>query len=988
MATDINFELILQVLNIKAEYETDIKTIDELKNAFIIKARDYNLENLCGVLTAETINQLWTETIRRRYFFWDNFEMECMTLCNLNFREWFYCKKPNTFIFYKYSNLGIYTPPFANMPIHSNRLQLATINTEQIIASSTHLINEGVLKINEPVWIIVLEYLDDIYKEEFWKFYYKQYVRDSQFYSWRISENNVSMLLNKLDVNLLRSITNVLLDDTVFMREDRNIFDTYIKKIYVLSVHSEDRSLKVKNRLSTLGITTEIVSFTEEDQITYNNLLKMFSSYFQKYACSFMDIKKLSLFLKIHKKEFYHIRNVMILYDDVVFCKSFESKLDALLDSAKNEQWDCMMLNERYNTLKNNHERVDNISYNPIVGNMSPFDALIIKSNMIKKIVSMFELTPVLFSENIYLSFSTINTFVANINLVHIAQFPQISMPRNENFEDSISYFYTPYEKETFEDIKCVFDDETYCVPDEYRRCCSKNFDYTNDSTQTYFPKIIHRVNLIDRESLTDNEMNTYNMYEKSWLKQNTNMRIINYSYESIRGYRTANFPRWEYVISKTQNKTFITLLYCYIMLYETGGMFVYDNHICHSSLDSLFNVRCQAILSLDEKQKFCEKTSDNFFEHPYKINSRFLIAKKNSEFVRALIYHLIQNFHLAVIYYEHGGIDIDILLNRIIDNSLTSVFFKYWKCDNQDLLLLDKGHVGISFSDIRYSKLLSIVPIPLPARLIIKNKIIATEIDVYILVKNNAMYLKNHFWKMMDRVENSMPNVKFNYYIYENDSVDNTLDIVMSMNKRKNINLMSKKLGDLNNASRTYRLGIIRNELSDYLLADTETGKTRADLVLLIDTDIIFTPSTIHQMIRSLIMKKDAVMIGSHCLGLDDGYYDTLALEMGKYHLTRPTFLSYIGSYLDDLYPVSSCFGGICVTYKHVFNYCHFGQTVDTLPGYYSNITCEHYNFCRNLKSFGNIYICKSAISYWVEKWSSESEILLEKLRITGFYY
>jgi GT2 family glycosyltransferase len=159
------------------------------------------------------------------------------------------------------------------------------------------------------------------------------------------------------------------------------------------------------------------------------------------------------------------------------------------------------------------------------------------------------------------------------------------------------------------------------------------------------------------------------------------------------------------------------------------------------------------------------------------------------------------------------------------------------------------------------------------------------------------------------------------------------------------------------------------------------------SDMVLMIDTDVIFSPTTIHKMIHALLNKKDAIMVGSHCLGLDGGYYDSLALEMGKYHLDRQTFISHIVNYPFDLYPVSSCFGGICVTYKYVFNYCHFGQDTSTLFGYYSNMTCEHYNFCRNLKSFGNIYICKSAISYWVQNWLNESRQLLEKLKLNGFY-
>ena len=209
---------------------------------------------------------------------------------------------------------------------------------------------------------------------------------------------------------------------------------------------------------------------------------------------------------------------------------------------------------------------------------------------------------------------------------------------------------------------------------------------------------------------------------------------------------------------------------------------------------------------------------------------------------------------------------------------------------------------------------------------------------------------------------------------------------ILEKINYKKNINIIAKKLGDMNNTMRTYRLGYIRNDLTSYLLNETAQGKTNADLVLMIDTDVIFSGKTVQELINNLSLNAEATMIGSYSLTFDEGYYDTLALDMGKWYFSRYVFLDSIKK-SKELHKVTSCFGGLCLTYKHVLNYCHWGNSKLTLYGFYSNVSCEHYHFCRGLSSFGNIYVAKMAVSYWVENWKTQSELILHMARNCGFY-
>lgn len=940
----------------------------KLKELFIQKTKEHNQHKLHGVLSLQTLDSLWSHALKNRFFVWDNFEKECVTSNQLTFKEWFYCEKPNTIVIYKEQlNQSLSLSHQAN---HFHLIENLQITPESCKQYLHNFLNEGKIKIEETTWIIILNELDYFYSDEFWSYYNKQCIRDSKLYFWKNNPKCISYLFQPLDIDTFEYLFRKTYDLTSFSVKE-NEFYNQVKKAYVLCVHSEQRSELIKQQLDSFGYSTDIIYLTDDDKLAMNNLLSMFPNFYQKYSIFNIDLKKLILFTKIHKKEFFQSRNVFVLYDDVVFCKNFQQKLEEMLHNSRSIDWDCIFLNQRFQKL---NIAVTEYLIHPLANNDKPFDGILIKSKTIKSIVSAFELSPNLYVENPFMSFKSIKSFVSNYNFVTLLSYPQLSLASDMGYEDSVNYFYDEIDYTYYNQIEISEQPRKGKDDTAYKTCVRNKFEVSVDNTAL---KNIFKINLIDKSNLSDDERRTYSIYETAWTRQHQGCALENYSINDILQYRNNTFPRWENVIAKTRHLNFITILFGYLKVYENGGVFVFDNNMCHTSMDGLFSLKCQAVL--------CLKQFPSEDEHKFAIEPKFLVAKRHSEFVRALIYHIIHYFHL-LLNYSKTIENIDAKLDRIITRAMTNVFYKYWFNEKKDIMLLEEGHYQ-GGNNIRYNMLISDVPTPLPSHLVIHSGISSAELDIFLLVKNNANFLHNHFWKMMGNVERSMRTVKFNYYIYENDSVDNTVDIIEKQKKQRNIKFISKRLGDLNKTIRTYRLGIIRNELTDCILEDAQKRKSLSDMVLMIDTDVVFSSTTIHKMIHALLNKKDAIMVGSHCLGLDGGYYDSLALEMGKYHLDRQTFVSHIVNYPFDLYPVSSCFGGICLTYKYVFNYCHYGQDTSTLCGYYSNMTCEHYNFCRNLKSFGNIYICKSAISYWVQNWLTESRQLLEKLKLNGFY-
>lgn len=990
----------------------ELHTINDVMELFLEKVKEKNEELLHGVLEKETIPNLWNYAFAKKSFLWNNFKEECADSNQLNFKEWYVCCSPIVYVFYKNGSTNPITHHhnsifmFQYIPIHC--ASLTTKRIMDILFAKPKQIT------NNIHWIIVTENLEDIFEDDFVHFYLKQSIRQSNVYTWLFRQNSCSLLIKKISTfDFLQTILENVLMDTKLLTDDTDphSYKSNIQHVYIMSVHSNERGEFLKRYVETeLKLHCEIVSFdkkNQEDETTLTNLLKLIQIH-QKYANTMLDIKKLVCFLKIHRREFYQMRTILCLYDDIHLHNNFQEKLTELFTpSTIPTEWDAIFLNERYKQ-KLLEENVGvggtgvggGLQLQSITGNICPPDAFLIKSKSIKTIISLFELSPLLFTENIYQSFCAIKTHVTNYNLVQAVRFPSIPIHQHSSYEDVIHYFCNYKTNPSYANLTRTIDqvNKVIEIPKSYNAIIEKQFPTSNTPI---LPKIIHRIMMVDATVLQEMDpiqQYTIQQWTKTWEHQSNGCQFMDYTLEDVKMYQSSFFPRWESLVARVSNPVLLARLFGYIKVYETGGTFCFNTAVCHSGLDTFFLIRdCEAIVSLQTKNEFYNISgisgisgnsgNSNFaFEHPRQLHPDFLFAIKHSEFLRAVIYHIIQYVHLAI-YFNVG--ELEKVVQYIFDNAMSIVFYKYWNTEQHtNIFVMDIGNIGNQEERNRYDmQITHFSTIPPLLSLYIKPEIVSNELDIFLLVKNNEEYLKHHFWDMMDAVESSLPKIKFNYYVYENDSIDHTLEIVYAQRSVRNMTIISKRLGSLNKTKRTYRLGIIRNELSDVILRDTANGRTNADLVLCIDTDVIFNPHTIHTMIGELLTRKDAIMIGSQCFAPDDGYYDTLALEMGRFHLSRSMFLKSLELSSNNLFRVTSCFGGMCLLYKYAFQYCHYGMNNKTLPGYFPNITCEHYNFCRNLHSFGNIYISKMSISHWVCNWLTEGKLLLEKLRRSGFY-
>jgi hypothetical protein len=135
-------------------------------------------------------------------------------------------------------------------------------------------------------------------------------------------------------------------------------------------------------------------------------------------------------------------------------------------------------------------------------------------------------------------------------------------------------------------------------------------------------------------------------------------------------------------------------------------------------------------------------------------------------------------------------------------------------------------------------------------------------KISVVLSIRNGEKYVK-FLDKIFDKIEESSItsecDIVFEYFIYENNSTDNTKEEIKNFYKNKNKNRNGKYLlEDIEN--NTVKIGIniergahmanIRNNLKDF------HGQLESDYVLLLDCDVVFTANTINKLVNTLTDK------------------------------------------------------------------------------------------------------------------------------------
>lgn len=252
----------------------------------------------------------------------------------------------------------------------------------------------------------------------------------------------------------------------------------------------------------------------------------------------------------------------------------------------------------------------------------------------------------------------------------------------------------------------------------------------------------------------------------------------------------------------------------------------------------------------------------------------------------------------------------------------------------------------------------------------------IKLKISVCLCVRNGEKYI-NHIHNLFGNIERIYKNYVFEYFVYENNSTDNTknaIKIFFQKGRRKGKflleNLENNKMKSGINIERGNHMAKLRNKLKDY------HGKLNSDYVLLLDCDVIFLPKIIRQFINTL--NKNTAMVTPYgmCYNVKkrhndlQHYYDSLAFISNDNisykqnsntclfkecerctNLRRVYKVGLDSKFLLDnkkhIIPVKSAFGSMAMIKTDVYNKVRWGNSI-----------CEHHSFCDKISKYGKIVV------------------------------
>lgn len=214
---------------------------------------------------------------------------------------------------------------------------------------------------------------------------------------------------------------------------------------------------------------------------------------------------------------------------------------------------------------------------------------------------------------------------------------------------------------------------------------------------------------------------------------------------------------------------------------------------------------------------------------------------------------------------------------------------------------------------------------------------------------------------KQLEDLE-SLKRFDFSYYFYENDSKDNTVEILNKWlssrsGELKSESLNAQKFGSTEDPKRMKFLVSCRNKCKGL------AKENNSDYSLIFDSDIKFNKENFKLQLQRLNNLESAVMVTANCrqnlpdltFGFDScSYYDVYAFRdrcgsKGMYFSDCPSYQR------DDQFdwkigkPIitMSSFGGFAILRSEVFNKVKWS----------ADIHCDHVNMCFDISRYGNIY-------------------------------
>ena len=268
--------------------------------------------------------------------------------------------------------------------------------------------------------------------------------------------------------------------------------------------------------------------------------------------------------------------------------------------------------------------------------------------------------------------------------------------------------------------------------------------------------------------------------------------------------------------------------------------------------------------------------------------------------------------------------------------------------------------------------------------------------IDFLSIVRNGEFYYRNIFPNIYKNITENL-NVRF--FIYENNSTDNTKKILTDLsNKYDNIIIKTDTLCKLP-SNRIRKIILARNKLKEFYMDYYFEKPIDNNFVVLWDTDIIFTyEKTLKPLIElskelSKDNKKYSMLLS---FGIFTGYneifhnfmyrkklnpeelvyfnlmlnyyYDTLALNHGRF-FRKKTFDFF---YNHQTIKVETGFGGLSLIKRNLYlssYYDDYKKNRTFNNNYFTDdLICEHWGFSERIRNNGEIYLTKNAENLWYQ--------------------
>jgi hypothetical protein len=233
-------------------------------------------------------------------------------------------------------------------------------------------------------------------------------------------------------------------------------------------------------------------------------------------------------------------------------------------------------------------------------------------------------------------------------------------------------------------------------------------------------------------------------------------------------------------------------------------------------------------------------------------------------------------------------------------------------------------------------------------------------KISVLSMFRDSQDYLAQALHRL-DALEKETKDFSFEYFFYENDSIDNTVSILNKWVEEKNGSLLSEtlnkpKFSQSTAVQRQIDMAHYRNRMLD------NAKPLDSTYTLVLDSDVIFDASLINNYLEyfdnEVAMVTPNVLQNIKCKMFDqtqDSYYDSFALldnynNQGLTWASNPFFHPADRKYWEEGRPVEvkSAFGGAPLIKTSVLN--EIGWSTDG--------GCEHWNFCRDIREYGKITV------------------------------